>query len=108
YRLLFRAWPVWPSDLLLALGIAVIVLDTSAYSLLLEAKVMGRDLLSFLVGLAALCLLYAVLVTSTARGYSFQTLELLVPLLLAIILSHALIDVARRGFDRLFLPPAAR
>src|SRR5439155_1702546 len=92
YRLLFQGWPIWPSDLLVALGIAVIALDTSAYSLQLEKKVMGRDLLSYLVGLATLCLLYALLVTSAARGYSFLTLELLVPILVATVLSHAVLD----------------
>jgi hypothetical protein len=52
--------------------------------------------------MVVVCLIYGLLVAFTGPGYSFQLLALVTVTMTGAILSHALVDIARRGFDTLF------
>jgi hypothetical protein len=98
-------WSMWLGHLALAAAMAMMAANVAAYSLVLDVEVIRADLLYFLTSLVVICLVYALVFTLVGPGYSFQLLGLLVVLLIVAILSHALVDVARRALDRLFFRP---
>jgi N-terminal 7TM region of histidine kinase len=101
-------WSPSLSDLTFGAGLLLMALHVAAYSLFLQGQVLWADLLYFLTALFTVCAIYALVIVLSGGSYSFRLLEVLVVTLLVVIPSHALIDVARRGFDRLFFGPDVR
>jgi hypothetical protein len=58
--------------------------------------------------MALLCIIYALFFVLAGPEYSFELLALLAIVLVLAILSHALVDVVRRAFDRLFFGTEVR
>ncbi len=101
-------WPPWLSDLTFGAGLVLMAFHVAAYSLFLQGQVLWTDFLYFLTALLTVCLIYALAIVFSGGSYSFRLLEVLIVTLLVVVPSHALIDVARRGFDRLFFGPDVR
>jgi len=96
-------WAVVPSQLALGAAMIVMIWNVAAYSLLIRGQVIRRDALSFLSSLALVCIGYAVLVLVFVRAqFSFQTLGVVIGVLVLAGLTHALVDPARRAVDTLF------
>jgi hypothetical protein len=96
-------WPGWLNHLALAAAMALMASNVAAYHRLRHGQVVRTDLLYFLLAWALICAGYALVFVVIGGGYSFRLLGLLLVTLLLLILSHALVDPARRLFDRLLL-----
>jgi hypothetical protein len=101
-------WPAWLSHLAISAAMALMASNVAAYSLLFRGYVIHADLPYFLTAMGVLCIIYALVFLSAGPAYSFPLLELLAIILILAILSHALADVARRVFDRLFFGSEVR
>jgi hypothetical protein len=101
-------WPTWLSHLVVAAAMALMASNVAAYSLLFRGYVVRTDLLYFLTALSVLCVIYALVFAVAGPAYDFALLALLATMLILAILSHALVDVARRAFDRLFFGSEVR
>jgi hypothetical protein len=95
-------WPVWLSDVAFGSALVLMAVNIAAYESFLQGHVIKTDLLYFLTTTGAICLVYVLVLAFVGSSYSFRLLELIALATLLVILSHALVDVARRGFDRLF------
>jgi len=100
-------WPVWVSHLVVGLALALLAINVAAYSLLVKGQVIRADLLFFLASNVAIGVLYAGVVL-VVGGFSFRVLQVVAVTVLVVVLSHSLVDVARRGFDRVFFGPDVR
>ncbi len=96
------AIPSWAGHLALAAAMVVMAWNVAAYSLLVRGQVIRTDFFYFHTTMVAVCLIYGLLVGLAGPGYSFQLLGLVAVTMTVAILSHALVDIARRGFDALF------
>lgn len=101
-------WPYWISELALAAAIIVMAWNVAAYNVLLKHRVIRRDLAYFAVAMTAIAGVYALVFLVFRPPYSFALLEVAVHTLLLVILTHALVDIARRFLDRIFFDPAVR
>jgi hypothetical protein len=94
--------PAWMGHAMLAAAMVVMAWNVAAYSLLFKGEVVRTDFFYMLTALILVCGLYAAVLTLSGASYSFQLLNILAITLSVVVLSHALIDLARRVLDRVF------
>jgi hypothetical protein len=94
--------PTWIGHLVLAAAMIAMAWNVAAYSLLIKGQVIRRDFLYFLTTIGLTCLLYGVCFLIFSGGYRRDLLGLGVALLTLVVFTHALADLGRRVFDRLF------
>jgi hypothetical protein len=96
-------WAVVPSHLALGAAMLVMVWNVASYSLLIKGQIIRRDALYFLTSMTVICGAYATACLVLAGAvYSFHLLEVVIGVLVLVVLSHALVDPARRVLDSLF------
>ncbi len=100
--------PSWVGHIVLAGAMVVMAWNVAAYSLLLRGQVIRTDFFYFHTTMVVVCVIYGLLVVAVGPGYSFQLLALGAVTMTVAILSHALVDIARRGFDTLFFTSDVR
>jgi hypothetical protein len=96
------ALPTWLNHLALAAAMALMAANVTAYHHLRHGQTIRVDLLYFVTTWTLICVTFAAIFLVAGGGYSFQLLGLLALTLGLAILSHGLIDPARRALDRLF------
>jgi hypothetical protein len=94
------AFPV--EDVLLMAGTLVMGYNVAAYSALLAAQVIRRDVIYYMATAAAVLLLYSAIFLVAGGAYSFPWLTLYLFVLLLSLAAAALIDPGRALLDRLF------
>jgi hypothetical protein len=102
YRIGREPWPLWVNHLALTAAMALMAANVTAYERLRHGRVIRTDLLYFLLGWALVCTGYGVVFLLISGGYSFAVLGLLAVTLAMLVATHALADLGRRVFDRLF------
>lgn len=95
--------PVPMVSLSLLLGIAVVLTGygVARYSALIASRTMRRDFVYNAVATSLVVLLYLLVTWISVRVYTIPAVAFVFVVILAII-SHSLVDVARRGLDSLF------
>lgn len=94
--------PTWAGHLMLAAAMGVMAWNVAAYSLLFKGQVVRTDFFYMLTALTLVCAVYGVVLIVSGASYSFQLLNVIAITLSVAVLSHSLVDVARRILDRLF------
>ena len=97
--------PAWVGHLILAAAMAVMGWNVAAYSLLFKGQVIRTDFAYFVTALVAVCVAYGLVFLVSGIPYNFGQLQLFMLVLITTILSYALVDLGRRGLDRLFFGP---
>lgn len=97
------ALPTWFNHLALAVAMAVMAANVAAYHHLRHGQTIRQDLLYFLTAWSLICATFAPFFHLAGGGYNFRLLGLMALTLVLTILSHGLVDPARRILDRLFL-----
>jgi hypothetical protein len=102
YHFYGRALPTWFNHLALAVAMAVMAANITAYQHLRHGQTIRLDLFYFLVAWSLICVTFAPLFLIVGGGYTFQLLGLLLFTLVLAILAHAAADPFRRFLDRFF------
>jgi hypothetical protein len=104
HLLTVEGWPIWLGHLALAAGLAILAVNVAANSFVVQEqdRVIRTDLLYFLTAIGTVSVAYLGVILLVGPAFDFSMLGLLAVTLLVVIVSHALVDVARSGLDRLF------